>query len=162
MECESGFYVRILIEQLGEKLDTGAEMVELRRTKQGEITEDETNTLQEVVDAYHFHNGGETEELAEVLYPKEKAIQHLKKIAIKDSAVNAVANGADLGAGGISRFQDGIKEGEMVAITTLKGELVALAESEMNSEALYDEEGTAATLNSVHMDPKTYPKRWKQ
>ncbi len=162
VECESGFYVRVLIDQLGEKLDTDAEMVELRRTRQGEITEGETNTLQEVVDAYHFHNEGNPEKLAEVLYPKEKAIQHLKKIAIKDSAVNAVANGADLGAGGISRFQDGIKQGEMVAITTLKGELVALATADMNSEALYDEEGTAATLKSVHMDPKTYPKRWKQ
>ena len=162
VRCESGFYVRVLIDQLGEKLDTDAEMVELRRNRQGAITEEETNTLQELVDAYHFYNDGEPEKLAEVLYPKEKAIQHLKKIAIKDSAVNAVANGADLGASGISRFQDGIKEEEMIAITTLKGELVALANAEMNSEALYDEEGTAATLESVHMDPETYPKRWKQ
>lgn len=162
VECESGFYVRVLITQLGEKLDTEADMVELRRTRQGEITEDEASTLQEAVDAYHFHNEGDSGKLSEILYPKEKAVQHLKKIAIKDSAVNAVANGADLGAGGISRFQDGIKEGEMVAITTLKGELVALAHAEMKSESLYEEEGTAATLKSVHMDPKTYPKRWKQ
>jgi len=162
VECESGFYVRVLITQLGEKLGTEAEMIELRRTKQGQITEDETNTLQEVVDAYHFHNEGDSEKLSEVIHPKEKAVQHLNKIAIKDSAVNAVANGADLGATGISRFQSGIKEGDLVAITTLKGELVALATAEMNSESLYEEEGTAATLESVHMDPKTYPKRWKQ
>lgn len=162
VECESGFYVRVLITQLGEKLDTEAEMVELRRTKQGKITEDETNTLQEVVDAYHFYNDGEPEKLQEVLYPKEKAVQHLGKIAIKDSAVNAVANGADLGATGISRFQDGIDQGDLVAVTTLKGELVALATAKMNSESLYSDEGTAAELESVHMDPKTYPKRWKQ
>lgn len=162
VECESGYYVRVLISQLGEKLDTEAEMVELRRTRQGEITEDETSTLQEVVDAYHFYNDGDSEKLSEVIHPKEKAVQHLNKIAIKDSAVNAIANGADLGATGISRFQNGIKEGDLVAITTLKGELVALANAEMDSESLYAEDGTAATLESVHMDPKTYPKRWKQ
>lgn len=162
VECESGFYVRVLITQLGERLSTEAEMVELRRTKQGEITEEETSTLQEVVDAYHFYNDGDSDKLSEVIHPKEKAVQHLKKIAIKDSAVNAVANGADLGATGISRFQNGIKEEDLIAITTLKGELVALATAKMNSESLYEEEGTAATLESVHMDPKTYPKRWKQ
>ena len=162
IKCESGFYVRVLIEQIGEKLDTGAEMVELRRTTQGEINEEEAVTIQDLVDAYHFYNEGDEEKLKEVLHPVEKGIQHLKKIAIKDSAVNAVANGADLGASGISRFQDEISEGETVAITTLKGELVALAEAEMNSETLYDGDGTAATLLSVHMDPETYPKRWKQ
>lgn len=162
VKCESGFYVRVLIRQLGEELDTEAEMIELRRRRQGEINEDELTTIQDLVDAYHFYHEGEEEKLREVLQPIEKGIQHLKKIAIKDSAVNAIANGADLGASGISRFQDGISEDESVAITTLKGELVALAEAEMTSEELYDQEGTAATLLSVHMDPETYPKRWKQ
>lgn len=162
VHCESGFYVRVLIDQLGEKLNTQAEMVELRRTRQGKLVEEEANTIQEVVDAYHFYNDGEEEKLREVLYPIEKAVSHLKKVAIKDSAVNAVANGADLGAGGISKFQDKIQEGERVAITTLKGELVALGEAEMTSEKMYDAEGTAVTLESVHMDPETYPKRWKQ
>jgi len=32
----------------------------------------------------------------------------------------------------------------------------------MNSEQLYQDEGTAAELMTVHMDPETYPKRWKQ
>lgn len=162
VRCESGFYVRVLIEQLGEKLDTEAEMEELRRTMQGHISEEETNTIQEIVDAYHFYNDGDEEAIREVVYPIEKSVSHLKKIAIKDSAVNAVANGADLGATGISKFQDQIREGETVAITTLKGELVALAEARMTSEQMYDAEGTAADLESVHMDPETYPRRWKQ
>lgn len=162
VNCESGFYVRVLVEQLGEKLDTEAEMTELRRTKQADIDEEEINTLQEIVDAYHFYREGDEEELRQVLYPIEKAVSHLRKIAIKDSAVNSVANGADLGASGISKLQDGIQEGERVAITTLKGELVALATAEMTSEEMFDNDGTAATLESVHMDPETYPKRWKQ
>ncbi len=162
VKCESGFYVRVLISQLGEKLDTEAEMVELRRTQQGKLSEEDADILQDIVDAYHFYHDGKEEELRKVLYPIEKAVNHLKKIVIKDSAVNAVANGADLGANGVSKFQEQIKEGETVAIMTLKGELVALGSAEMNSEQLYEEGGTAATLQSVHMDPETYPKRWKQ
>jgi len=162
VRCNSGFYVRVLISQLGEKLDTDAEMIELRRTQQGKITEEDSNILQDIVDAYHFYHDGKEEELRKVLYPVEKAVNHLKKIVIKDSAVNAVANGADLGANGVSKFQERIKEGETIAIMTLKGELVALGTAEMKSEQLYEEGGTAATLESVHMDPETYPKRWKQ
>ncbi len=163
VRCESGFYVRVLVEKLGEKLSTEAEMEELRRTKQGLIEEEEADTLQDIVDAYHFYReDGDEEALREVLYPIEKAVNHLPKIAIKDSAVNAVANGSNLGAVGISKFQDGIQEGDRVAITTLKGELVALATAQMNSEQLYDAEGEAAVLQNVYMDPDTYPKRWKQ
>ncbi|MBC5793201.1 MAG: RNA-guided pseudouridylation complex pseudouridine synthase subunit Cbf5 [Nanohaloarchaea archaeon] len=163
VKCESGFYVRVLITQLGEKLDTEAEMNELRRTKQDHLSEEDANTLQDIVDAYHFWKQDDREnEIRDILHPIEKAVEHVPKIAVKDSAVNAVANGADLGATGISKFQSGIKEGDTVAITTLKGELVALAEARMNSEKLYDEDGTAASPESVHMAPETYPKRWKQ
>ena len=163
VRCESGFYVRVLIRQLGEELDTEAEMEELRRTAQGNLEECETNTLQDVVDAYHFYKeDGDEEAIRDVIYPIERAVQHLKKIVVKDSAVNAVANGANLGTSGVSKLQDGIEIGDTVAITTLKGELIALANAEMSSEQLYDGDGEAASLESVHMKPETYPKRWKQ
>lgn len=162
IRCESGFYVRVMIEQLGEKLGCQAEMSELRRTRQNGIEEEDACTLQDVVDAYHFYRDGDEEEIRNILHPIEKAVSHLKKVVIKNSAVNAVANGSNLGATGISKLQDGIQKGERIAIMTLKGELVAVATAEMNSERMYDEDGTAAVLESVHMDPSTYPKRWKQ
>ncbi|MFB6190177.1 MAG: RNA-guided pseudouridylation complex pseudouridine synthase subunit Cbf5 [Candidatus Nanohaloarchaea archaeon] len=162
VECESGFYVRVLIEQIGEELETNAEMAELRRTRQAGVDEEDCHILQEIVDAFHYHRQGDSEKLREVLQPIERAVSHLPKVVIKDSAVNAVANGADLGTTGISKLQDGIHEGDTIAITTLKGELVALAEAEMSSGEMYDGSGTAATLESVHMDPSRYPKRWKQ
>lgn len=164
LECESGFYVRVLAKQLGEELDTEAEMTELRRTKQGELTIDDTYTLQDLVDAYHFyHEDNDPEKLKEMLQPIEQAVQHMKKVVIKDTAVNAVANGADLGVNGISKLQDNIKEGETVAIMTLKGEIVSLSTAEMTSQDMYDaEHGTAATLEKVFMNPETYPKNWDQ
>jgi H/ACA ribonucleoprotein complex subunit 4 len=163
VSCESGFYVRVLVEQLGEKLGTEAEMEELRRTRQGGFDEEEAHTLQEVVDAYRFYkDDGNKEKIREVLHPIEHAVKDVKKIVVKDSAVNAVANGSNLGSTGISKLQDGIEKGEAVGIMTLKGELVALAEAEMTSEEMYDQDDTAATLEKVFMEPSTYPKRWKQ
>jgi H/ACA ribonucleoprotein complex subunit 4 len=163
VKCESGFYVRVLIQQLGEKLGAEAEMEELRRTGQGGFTEEDANTLQDIVDAYRFYKDeGEEEKIREILHPIEHAVKYVKKVVIKDSAVNAVANGSNLGATGISKLQDGIEQGEMIAVMTLKGELVALAEAEMTSEEMYDSEDTAATLEKVFMDPSEYPRRWKQ
>ena len=163
VHCESGFYVRTLIQQLSEKLDTKGEMEELRRTQQGPFKEQEIHTIQDLVDAYHYYKqDNQPEKLREILQPIEKAVQHIPKIAIKDSAVNAVANGAQLGTQGISKLQHPIQKNDTVAITTLKGELVALAQAQMTSEQMYDQEGTAATLQNVYMKPETYPKRWKQ
>lgn len=163
LECESGFYVRVFAEQLGEETGREAEMTELRRTKQGELEIEDTYTLQDLVDEYQFHIQDEESKLQEILQPIEKAVNHLSKIVIKDTAVNAVANGANLGVNGITKLQDGIKEEETVAIMTLKGELVALAEASMNSQEMYDaEDGKAAELEKVFMDPEIYPKNWDQ
>lgn len=161
VRCESGFYVRVLVDQLGDQLGIDAEMPDLRRTSQGEISVEECVTLQEAVEAYQeYSDTGEVTALRNVVRPPEAAVGHLPKLAIKDTAVNAVANGADLGAGGISRLQEGISEGDRVAIMTLKGELVALATAEMTSEQMYEEHGSAADLESVHMEPERYPRRW--
>lgn len=164
LECESGFYVRVLATQLADKLDTEAEMTELRRTKQGELAIEDTYTLQDLVDAYQFYKQDhKTEELKEILQPIEQAVQHMKKVVIKDTAVNAVANGADLGVNGISKLEDNIKEDESIAIMTLKGELVSLSTAKMTSQEMYDaDKGTAATLEKVFMKPETYPKNWDQ
>jgi len=164
VHCESGFYVRTLITQLAEELKTKGTLIELRRTKQGHIKEEETNNIQSIVDAYHYYKeDNNPEPLREILQPIEKAIQHLPKIVVKDSAVNAVANGANLGVNGISKLQDNIENKQTVAITTLKGELISIATAKMTSQEMFEKrEGTAAKLNNVYMDPTTYPKRWKQ
>ncbi|MFP4038326.1 MAG: RNA-guided pseudouridylation complex pseudouridine synthase subunit Cbf5 [Candidatus Nanohaloarchaea archaeon] len=163
VKCESGFYVRVLVDEMGEELGVDAEMTELRRTIQGPFKEKEADTIQDIVDAYHFYKEeNREEEIRKVLRPLEQAVQHIPKIVVKDSAVNSVANGSDLGATGVSKLQGGIEEGEKVAVMTLKGELIALAEASMSSEEMYEEKGKAASPQNVYMDPGKYPKRWKQ
>lgn len=56
----------------------------------------------------------------------ETALQLLPKVYVMDSAVDALCHGADLMVAGISRLETGIARGDVVAVMTLKGEVVGL------------------------------------
>lgn len=158
--CEKGFYVRTFCEQFAEALGTEGEMADLRRTMVGTFDESEAATLQDLVDAYRFWRDGEESDLDDLLLPVEAGVRHLRKVIVKDSAVAALAHGADLGTGGIAKLQEGIAAGDLVAVLTLKGELVATAEAVMDSEAMLEEDGDAAELDRVYMKPDVYPREW--
>lgn len=160
IRCEKGFYVRTFCEQFGEHLATTGEMAGLRRTAVGTFTEEDAVTLQDLADAYAFWRDGEENDLADMVLPVEAGVRHLRKILVKDSAVAALAHGADLGTGGISKLQEGIEPGELVAILTLKGELVATAKAEVDAETMLDEDGTAAVLDRVYIGTDVYPREW--
>ena len=57
---------------------------------------------------------------------------------------------------GISKLNDHIKENDIVAIMTLKEELVALGTARMSSEDMLGEKGLAAATEKVFMQPETY------
>ena len=94
--------------------------------------------------------------------PMERAADYLPKIIIKDSAVDAVCHGADLANGGIVKLADNIQKNDIVAIETLKGELVASGNSLLTSnEILEADSGFAVNTSKVFMKPDTYPRFWK-
>ena len=162
--CEGGTYIRKYCHDVGEALGIGAHMAELRRTKSGPFTEDETlTTLQDLTDAYHiWKEEGDESFLRDCILPMELAVKHLPKIIIRDSAVDALCHGADLAAGGIVSLDDKIKETDTVAIMTLKGELVAAGESLKTSKEIYKaNKGIVIDVKKVFMEPGTYPKMWK-
>lgn len=134
--CEAGTYVRTYCHDIGEALGTGAHMAELRRTQVGSFTEkDNLVTLQDLTDAYYYWNEeGDESYLKKCILPMETAIEHLPKVYIKDSAVDAICHGANLAAGGIALLSENIKKHDNVAILTLKGELVASASTLSNIE----------------------------
>jgi len=162
--CERGTYIRKLCVDIGEVLGVGAHMQELRRTKVGPFKEDESLvTLHDLVDAYKlWREEGVEKCIREVVQPVEKAVEHLPKMVIRDSAVDAICHGAYLAVPGILRLEGGIKSGDTVAILTQKGELVAIARALMRSEEiLMAEKGLAAKPLRVIMEPGTYPPLWK-
>lgn len=162
--CEAGTYIRKLCHDLGLALGTGAHMQELRRTKSGAFREDETTTtLHDLKDAQVIWEEGRDETyLRKIISPMEKGLLHLPKIAVRDSAVDAICHGASLAAPGILTLESGIEKGDLIAVFSLKGEAVSFGTAQMSSEEIMrSETGIAATTDRVLMEPGTYPRGWK-
>ena len=158
--CQAGTYVRKLCYDIGLLLGVGGHMKELRRTRTGPFREDDSLvTLHEVAEAYTlWKEEGNESMIRKVILPMERAVEHLPKIVIRDSAVDALCHGADLAAPGVLQVSTGISPGTLVAIFTLKGELVALAKAKMSTtEILKTNHGIVADVERVIMPPGTYP-----
>ena len=161
VHCEAGTYIRKLCHDIGEVLGVGAHMHELRRVRAGSFTEEEhLATLQDVVDAYVlWRERGIEDYIRKVVLPMEYAVGHLPKIVVRDTAVDPLCRGAPLAVPGILRVQTGIRVGDVVAIFTQKGELVALGRAQMRSEEMVSSRrGIAVKPFQVLMEPGVYPR----
>ena len=93
----------------------------------------------------------------------ELAVINVPKIVIKDTAVDAICHGADLTAKGVLYIEKTVKKDELVAIFTLKNELVALGKALMDAEdMLRVRSGIVVDVNRVIMERGTYPSFWKK
>ncbi|GAB6148773.1 RNA-guided pseudouridylation complex pseudouridine synthase subunit Cbf5 [Stetteria hydrogenophila] len=163
--CEAGTYMRKICWDVGLVLGVGAHMRELRRTRTGPFSEARgLVTLQEVSEAlYRLRVDGKDDLLRRVVLPGEYSVCHLPKVVVRDTAVESLVHGASLAVPGVVMLHEDIKRGETVAVLTLKGELVALAEAVMTSEEVMQEErGEAFKLKRVVLEPGLYPRAWKQ
>jgi len=156
--CEAGTYIRKLCDQIGNSLGFGAHMAELRRTKAGNFIEDQSHSLMEVRDNYEFWKESEEKYLKRILIPIEHALPNVKKIFVKDSAVNNICNGSPLYPNGITRIEKGIIRGETVAIYSLKNEIIALGIAKLTSEEMLKaKKGSAVRTDRVFMERGVYP-----
>ncbi|MFH0815982.1 MAG: RNA-guided pseudouridylation complex pseudouridine synthase subunit Cbf5 [Methanobacteriota archaeon] len=164
VRCESGTYIRTLCHDIGEALGTGASMGDLRRSKSAGFLETDAHPLQEVRDAWlAWKEGGDESKLRKILLPMEALFSHLHKIAVKDSAVDAICHGASLATPGIASLDAGVAKGSVVAVMTQKGEVVALGESLMDGDTMAaSEDGIAVRITRVLMSPETYPRMWSR
>jgi len=162
--CEAGTYIRTLCVDIGKKLGCGAHLVELRRTKVGNITEEDSVTLQDLKDAYVLWKEEDDEnEIRSKILPMMKLLDHIPKIVIRDSAVDALCHGANLAIPGVVEIDTDIQKEDLVAIMTLKGEGVALANALMSTEQIIQKDsGVCAELERVLMNKGTYPSIWKK
>ena len=160
--CEAGTYVRKLCVDIGNALGCGAHMQELRRTRVGSFSEDDAVTLHELSEAmFLWRELGDEKAVRRVIRPVEHMLSFLPRIVIRDSAVDAICHGAQLAAPGVLKLHSGIEPGDMVLITTLKGEAVALAEALVSSrEMMAMRKGLVARTLRVLMKPGTYPRMW--
>ncbi|MFA5860612.1 MAG: RNA-guided pseudouridylation complex pseudouridine synthase subunit Cbf5 [Candidatus Thermoplasmatota archaeon] len=160
--CEAGTYIRKLCHDVGLVLGPGGNMKELRRSRTGPFPEATAVTLQDVRDAFeHWKETGDEKWLREVVRPVEELVAHLPRVVIRDSAVDAVCHGADLAAPGLVQIEAGIHEQDLLAMFTLKGELVGVGRAKMEAvSAVKRESGVVVKTERVVMRPGTYPRKW--
>lgn len=156
--CEAGTYIRKLCHDIGRALGIGAHMTALRRTKVGDFDERAAYGLVKVKDAYEFWRAdGDERILREILTPVEYAILHVKRVFVKDSAIPAICNGAPVYPAGLTRIEPAIALGELVAVYSLKEELVALGIARMTSDKMLKaKRGIAIRTDRVFMKRNKY------
>jgi len=161
--CEAGTYIRTFAVDIGQALGCGANMLQLRRTKSAKFFEEDCVTLHDLKDAFvGYKETGEEEPLRHVILPFERMFDHLPRIVVRDSAVDAICHGADLALPGLVAVSEGISRGDPVWISTQKNEAVALAIAlKTTVELAKEKKGIAANIKRVLMKPGTYPKMWK-
>jgi len=154
VQCQAGTYIRVLCHQIGKELKVGAHMAELRRTQAGPFTEkDNLITLNDLQDAYHYYKEENNDKfLRYCIQPIENAVSHLPKCWILDTTIESLSHGRDLAIPGINKL-DNFKKNELIAILTLKNELVAIGEALMSAvEINTKEKGLAIKINRVFIE----------
>jgi H/ACA ribonucleoprotein complex subunit 4 len=162
--CEAGTYIRTLCVDIGKRLGCGAQLIELRRTRVGNISEETAVTLQDLKDAFFFwkEDGNDTE-LRKTIHSMEKLLEVVPKIVIRDSSVDALCHGANLAIPGVVEIDDDIKKEEIAAVVSLKGEGVALVRMKIPSDQVFEKDtGICANLERVLMNKGTYPSIWRK
>eukprot|EP00823_Brevimastigomonas_motovehiculus_P008332 TRINITY_DN7618_c0_g1_i1.p1 TRINITY_DN7618_c0_g1~~TRINITY_DN7618_c0_g1_i1.p1 ORF type:complete len:606 (+),score=224.75 TRINITY_DN7618_c0_g1_i1:158-1975(+) len=163
VSCEAGTYIRTMCVHMGLLLGVGGHMQELRRVRTGALSEkDNMVTMHDVYDAQwmYDHMSDETY-LRRVIMPLEALLVNLKRIVVKDSAVNAVCYGAKMMLPGVLRFAEDIELGTQVVMITTKGEAIAIGHAQMTTSQMATcDHGVVAKTKRVIMERDTYPRRW--
>jgi len=157
--CEAGTYIRTLCVDLSKKMNSKGHMQELIRSRVCSFTDTQWHSLHDLKDAYEDYKEGNEQELRKIILPFETAVAHLPKIWISDFAIDSIAHGAFLSVPGIVKLDNDIDIGDTIALLSIKGELVGIADTKMNAQnILHQEKGLAVGETKVFMEPGVYPR----
>jgi H/ACA ribonucleoprotein complex subunit 4 len=158
--CQAGTYIRKWCHDFGLFINSNAHMVELRRTKSGPFTEHNLTTLQDLTDAYYYYTQENNDtKLRSLLITPEFAVSHLPKIYVMDTTVNSLCSGAYLKIPGVVKLESEIEKEDIVAIFTLKEELVLVGKALMSTEEIMNtDKGIILKTEQVFMARGIYPK----
>jgi tRNA pseudouridine55 synthase len=113
--CSAGTYIRTLAEDIGKRLETGAHLAELRRTKAGKFALSKAVTL-EALEKIVAEN-----RIGEIAISMSEAISHLPEIVLSDEEIAKTRNGQKL-----KRENLAAKDGENVRIIDVSENLLAV------------------------------------
>jgi len=162
--CQAGTYIRKIIYDIGEVLSPGATMVELRRTRVSNLSEQAGMVkLHNLADAYQrYKESKDDEKLRRLIIPIEHCLEGIRAVSVRDTAVDALCHGAPLAVPGVVAVPKDMRVGELVGVYTLKGEVVGLGQAAMTKEEIEQNvRGIAFAMKRIIMKPNTYPKAWR-
>ena len=155
--CEAGTYIRTLCFAIGKESGTGAHMTQLIRTKVARFNDTNWISLHDLKDAYEYYKGGDEKEIKKIILPIETAVEYFPKIWVFDNCINSLCHGADLNIPGISKLNEGIEKDDLVAVMTLKNELICVGNAEISSnEIMKKSKGKVIGSKKVFMLEKIY------
>jgi len=125
VECSSGTYVRTLAEDFGKRLQVGAHLAELRRTRVGDFQIQHAQTLEQV--KLSFAEGA----LGKIVIPTDQALTRFPAAELTASDVRRVQNGM-----AVKVSEARWTNGERVRMRDEQGNLIAVAEYDDASASL--------------------------
>jgi len=152
---EAGTYIRTLCEDMGRtgrSARSDARMEELRRVSVGSITEDQAFTMQDLIDAiWLWKNKNDDSELRKMLRKPDEFL-NFRKVIVKETAISALKNGAQLTVPGIVKFDDKIKKEERVSLYSEKNEFIGIGVFLMNyEEFVKSQKGIVVRIERIHI-----------
>jgi len=133
VKCEAGVYIRKLVFDLGKTMNINAHLKELRRISVGEFK------VENAINIYNLKEIAKNkEELKKVLIPVDIALSFLKKVFVKDSAIKNLIKGSPLYYPGIVKVDDEIKKDDLVAIYSLRNELIAIGIAKIDAKKILE------------------------
>jgi tRNA pseudouridine55 synthase len=115
--CSAGTYVRTLAEDFGKRLQTGAHLAELRRTRVGDFEVQQAQTLEQL--KVNFAE----QSLGKVLLPPDDALSRLPSFDLSAEELQRVSNGMS-----VRVTEKEWSEGLQVRLRDPHGKLIAVAE----------------------------------
>jgi tRNA pseudouridine55 synthase len=119
VDCSSGFYVRSLAHDLGQRLGTGAHLTALRRTRVGGFALASALTLE--------HLERTPSAAAGALIPLPEMLVELASVTLTPEGVVRAVHGGDVGAGDMESQSPSPESRLLVRLLDQAGDLVALA-----------------------------------
>jgi tRNA pseudouridine55 synthase len=121
VECSKGTYIRTLCADIGKRLEIGAYMSFLVRTKVGEFSLDKAITLEEL----EFLVA--KDRIDEVLEPLDKALEHLKAIKVKSEFDEPISNGVSIEWDNLAtKLNDEVEVGEKFRVYNSAGDFIGV------------------------------------
>jgi H/ACA ribonucleoprotein complex subunit 4 len=96
VECQGGTYIRKLIHDLGQKMEIGAHMIELRRTRAGIFKEKDAIKLEEFEKAVEKYEEGNDKILRKIIIPAEIICEIYPVVKVKEKFIDKVLHGAPI------------------------------------------------------------------